>query len=131
MKGFEDFLGAKTSKQLLTISQLCPIVVLNAHDIGCDALILVPDGITHVALQFDSAKSQALVDTLQRLQAGRPLARHPENDNRHLRLIQSLKIDPNERMKRFLAEIWGPIVKPVLDQLDFRLAFYYISVSPV
>jgi hypothetical protein len=126
LEGFEDFLGPKKIASLLPAASSCPVVVLNPCKTGCDALILMAEagGVIHLSLPFTSDRADALLDSLEKAQVGRSLARYTEPIDRHLLLtgLGAVMRDPNERIRELLAELWHAVVKPVLDGLAYSVS---------
>ena len=113
-----DFLGPKQVAQLLHAAASGPIVVLNAHKNGCDALVLVAhtDKVMHIplSLRFTLAKAAELVESLGKAQYGRSIARDTNSTDRHIQIKGRVRRDPEDLMKGLLAELWDMVVKPVL-----------------
>ena len=124
LDGFEDFLGPKKVAQLLPAASVCPVVVLNAHEDGCDALVLMADAgeVIHIPLSFTSKRALQLVDSLANARYGRSLARHPLSNDRHLQINRKVKESPDQRIRGLLAELWNSLVKPVLEALALSVS---------
>jgi hypothetical protein len=66
LKGFEDFLRPRQISTLLGAAVEAPVVILNASNAGCAALILTSsNGVQHVPLMPTFADVTALVDLMQ------------------------------------------------------------------
>ena len=109
LPGFERFLLQQDFSQLRASAHSGPVVILNAAETRCDALIALPnvDHVIHVPLpQFSLEQSARLQNTLQgflrQAREGRPV-----------------RLDI--KWKSFLSPLWKCVVKPVLDALGFAV----------
>ena len=122
LDGFKDFLGPKKVAHLLSAASSGPVVVLNAHRDGCDALVLKAgaDKVIHIALQFTSERADRLLDSLGKARFGRSVERHMN------RVRQSTEVNQESRIRDMLAELWREVVKPIL----YALAISVSSMIP-
>ena len=109
LPGFERFLLQKDFSQLRVSTHSGPVVILNAAEIRCDALIVLPnvDHVIHVPLpQFSLKQSAGLQKTLQGF----------------LRQAREGRLAPLEGVswESFLSPLWRHVVKPV-DALGFSV----------
>ncbi|KAF8139602.1 TPR-like protein [Boletus edulis] len=109
--GFERFLLQKEFSQLRTSAHAGPVVILNAAETRCDALIILAhvDHAIHVPLPNITLERCAnLQDTLK------SLARRV----RSIRDGERVPLD-DSGWEPFLSPLWRCVVKPVLDALAF------------
>ncbi|KAF8552352.1 hypothetical protein OG21DRAFT_1416340 [Imleria badia] len=113
--GFEGFLLRKQFSQLHASTHSSPVVLLNAAESRCDALIVLADvnHVIHVPLpNFTFQRSTGLQNMLEKLLG-------------HARVLLSddRKGDPatlcGVSWESLLSTLWNGIVKPVLDALAF------------
>ncbi|KAI0085860.1 CHAT domain-containing protein [Irpex rosettiformis] len=120
LKGFENFMRPKKLVELNNACASGPVVVVNVHETSCDALILCRAGdVVHVPLPdfslVDAMETQRLLwDTLR---AKRLLNRcrgdmRDDDDDRGGRVTA---MDPPDLMRIILADLWTPVVKPIMD----------------
>lgn len=123
MDGFESFLRPRKVAELLPSASFGPVVVLNAHNEGCDALVLMSQAnkVIHVQLPFTSKQAGGLVESLEKARCGRTVARHAEFTGRNLN-IGAVKLKPEEKIKALLAQLWENVVRPVLETLTFSVS---------
>ncbi|KZT64229.1 hypothetical protein DAEQUDRAFT_769885 [Daedalea quercina L-15889] len=118
--GFENFLRPRSFPQIMEALHCSPVVVVNASQKRCDALVLMEglDGVVHIPLEsltFDRA--QHLRKGLIRLLSDY----YPQQ--RTTRGAGMVPIDPSVRgMGDILRELWERVVKPILDSLAFSIA---------
>ena len=109
LPSFERFLLQKDFSQLRASAHSGPVVILNAAETRCDALIVLPnvDHVIHVPLsQFGLKQSARLQNTLQGF----------------LRQAREGRPAPLEvNWESFLCPLWRSVVKPVLDALGFSV----------
>ena len=115
--GFEQFLLRKEFSQLRTSAHSGPVVILNAAESRCDALIVVPDldHVIHVPLpNFTFKRSVVLQNTLEKLLG-------------HARVICCNDREGKSATRgavtweSLLSTLWNGVVKPVLDALSFSV----------
>ena len=109
LPGFEQFLLQKDFSQLRASAHSGPVVILNAAETRCDALMILPnvDDVIHVPLpRFSLKQSAGLQNTLQgflrQARTGRPAPLHLN-------------------WKSLLSLLWRCVVKPVLNALGFSV----------
>jgi tetratricopeptide (TPR) repeat protein len=106
--GFEHFLQPPPTEELTACASEGPIVIVNATDIGSDAILVLPSGPKAIALtELASQAPEAFQKALGRSRAidERGLQRDIESD---VRL---------EHSTEFLSWLWSSCVKPVLQEL--------------
>ncbi|KAF8512788.1 CHAT domain-containing protein [Gautieria morchelliformis] len=114
LEGFEDFLRPQRFSTRLSAATEGPVVILNASNTGCDALILTSSGVQHVPLVLALADVTALVNCIQ-------LATAP--DSRDPALSASIRADVEglegltDDLQTVLAVLWRSVVKPVIQSL--------------
>jgi tetratricopeptide (TPR) repeat protein len=111
---FENFLRPKKLKQLSHAARLGPVVVINVHELRCDALVLHSEHITHVPLNaFSFSLGQDLRRALnQELSRGAKMrATAPA----------SSYIEQNV-FPRILSSLWTTVVEPVLASLKYTVS---------
>ncbi|KAF8547177.1 hypothetical protein OG21DRAFT_1366082, partial [Imleria badia] len=115
--GFEHFLLRKQFSQLRASAHSGPVVILNAAENRCDALIVLAglDHAIHVPLPaFTFQRSAGLQNMLEKLLG-------------HARVIRSddRKGDPatlrGVSWESLLSTLWNGVIKPVLDALAFSV----------
>ncbi|KAF8436540.1 CHAT domain-containing protein [Boletus edulis BED1] len=115
LPGFERFLLPKDFSQLRASAHSGPVVILNAAERRCDALIIVADvdHVIHVPLPHFTLKRaadhQILLKTFLRQAHA---IRTDERDGKTVTWDRG-------SWESFLAPLWNGIVKPVLDALAF------------
>lgn len=122
--GFERFLLPKTFSQLTAAAHSGPVVILNASERRCDALIVTAgaDDPLHVPLpDITFSEVVALQSTLQNLlDNGGRLVSVPEPD-RAARLT-SKQLSANDVFKRILSELWKKVVHSILERLEYSVS---------
>ncbi|CUA75835.1 Syntaxin-binding protein 5 [Rhizoctonia solani] len=115
LPGFETFLQPKRAAELLSIPQKGPVVMVNIHELRCDALILIPgkSEITHVPLP-DFSPEKAITCRTQMESS------HISVRDRGFKRIEPVD-QREERFQQVLLELWLGIVRPVLDCLGYRV----------
>ncbi|KAG6370031.1 hypothetical protein JVT61DRAFT_12550 [Boletus reticuloceps] len=117
LPGFERFLLPKDFSQLRTSAHSGPVVILNAAERRCDALIVLADvdHVIHVPLPgFDFQWAARLQNTLRALLGH---ARITCFDDRKGKLATG----GGGNWESLLSTLWNGIVKPVLDALAFSV----------
>ncbi|KAF8553218.1 hypothetical protein OG21DRAFT_1274070 [Imleria badia] len=117
--GFEKFLLHKEFSQLRASAHSGPIVILNAAESHCDALVILADldHVIHVPLPtFAFQRSTGLQNMLEKL-LGHARSIHSDDSDR--------KGDPatlrGVSWESLLSTLWSSVVKPVLDALAFSI----------
>ena len=130
LEGLKDFLGPKKISQLLPAASSGPVVVLNAHDEGCDALILRSgdDGIIHIPLNLDPEKAQAMLDIFISADSRKSFDRHREPVDRGFHFPTRTAPDLDEMIKTVLGQLWGNVVKPVLERLKLLVGRFCLCI---
>ncbi|KAF8548856.1 hypothetical protein OG21DRAFT_667971 [Imleria badia] len=114
--GFERFLLHKDFSELRASAHSGPLVLLNAAETRCDALIILADvdHVIHVPLlKFPFTRSAGLQKMLDKLLGN---ARGSRSDDR--------KGDPSTRgvsWESLLSTLWNDVVKPILHALAFSI----------
>jgi len=107
-QGFEHFLQLPPTEELTACASEGPIVIVNATDIGSNAILVLPSGPQAIALtELTSQAPEAFQKALRRSGAiiERGLQRDIESD------VQL------EHSTEFLSWLWSSCVKPVLQEL--------------
>ncbi|KAF8550413.1 hypothetical protein OG21DRAFT_1380692, partial [Imleria badia] len=110
--GFEQFLLRKEFSQLRASAHSGPVVMLNAAETRCDALIVLADidHVIHVPLpNFTCQRSAGLRKMLVKL-----LGRVDER-------MGTSSTQRGVNWEPFLSTLWNGVVKPVLDALSFSV----------
>ncbi|KAJ1302994.1 hypothetical protein OPQ81_011197 [Rhizoctonia solani] len=114
LPGFENFLQPMKSVGLIRAARFGPVVIINCHKDGCDALITMPrqGEIKHLALPgFTTQKARNAVSDLEESLRRKGLRQRGVKVK-----DQSVFKDP---IPSVLLDLWAAIVKPVLQFLDF------------
>lgn len=109
---YNDFLRAKKALELLPAARSGPVIVVNAYEDHCDALILCPgtDEIKHLSLaDISDAKLQ---DLQHQMKGCIP-------SGMQVRAFRKSPIATTDRLKGILGTLWRKIVEPVLDSLGY------------
>jgi tetratricopeptide (TPR) repeat protein len=137
ISGFEDFLLPKKLDALRQAAGSGPVVVLLAQKSGSSALILEPSGgVQHVEFPTWTPQKFELCADLPRILSddnhedvsGGMEARDFPSEVVDLgaRLFggreRVVKVNPDERLRRYLAELWTSIVKPVVVALGLKVS---------
>ncbi|CAE6482999.1 unnamed protein product [Rhizoctonia solani] len=114
--GFESFLQPKRAAELMHAPQRGPLVVVNVHELRCDALILIPgkQQISHVSLP--SFSSQKAASCRARMESS-----HLNIRDRGVKIIDPFDEGKGRGVQQVLLELWEDVVKPVLDCLGYTL----------
>ncbi|CCM00043.1 uncharacterized protein FIBRA_02069 [Fibroporia radiculosa] len=117
LPGLERFLLPKTVSQLAPSAHSGPVVILNASQYGCDALVLLAesDDVLHVPLaDITYDQVQKLQESLNQLLSENGRVLSPMD-----RAIEFSPINrsPDESFKLILSVLWKKVVRPVLDAL--------------
>ena len=132
LSGFERFLRHKEFSQLRASAHSGPVVILNAAESRCDALIVHADveGVIHVPLPgFTLKRSGVLQNALNGLLGHARDGVIPRDDRDGQRASRR-----DVSWESVLSSLWRGVVRPVLDALDFSvrvvllLGFRYIHV---
>ena len=117
LPGFERFLRHKEFSQLRALAHSGPLVILNAAESRCDALIVLAnvEGVIHVPLSsFTLKRSGVLHNNLQSLLGEARVIPHDDRDGQ-----RASRRDVS--WESVLSSLWKGVVKPVLDALDFSV----------
>ena len=115
--GFEKFLLRKEFSQLRASAHSGPVVILNAAESRCDALIVLADvdHVIHVPLPaFTFQRSAGLQNILEKLLGHTRATRCDDREGRSA-TRGCVSWEP------FLSTLWNGVVKPVLDALAFSV----------
>ena len=112
LPGFERFLLQKHFSQLRASAHSGPVVILNAAETRCDALIILPnvDHVIHVPLP--KITCQQSIDLQNNLQ-------HILHRARKAKITSSRGVTVT--WEPFLSSLWKSVVKPILDALGFSV----------
>ena len=122
--GFERFLLHTEFSQLRASAHSGPVVILNAAETRCDALVVLADAedVIHVPFpNFSLRRSRGLQNALKNLLGP---ARIIRSDTRKGRPVSRTQIN----WEFLLAILWKGVVKPVLDALGFSVRAWTVSV---
>ena len=115
--GFERFLLHKEFSQLRASAHSGPVVILNAAESRCDALMVLTDveDVIHVPLpNFSLRWCKGLQKTLKSLLGPARIIRCDERTGRSVSRRQV-------GWESLLSDLWNGVVKPVLDALGFSV----------
>ncbi|KAF8548471.1 TPR-like protein [Imleria badia] len=115
--GFEQFLLRKQFSQLRASAHCGPVVILNAAESHCDALIVLADvdHVIHVSLpNFTFQRSAGLQNMLETLLGDARVVRTDEREGGRATLR-------GVSWESLLSTLWNGVVKPVLDALAFSV----------
>ncbi|KAF8129527.1 CHAT domain-containing protein [Boletus edulis] len=115
LPGFERFLLPKDFPQLRASAHSGPVIMLNAAETRCDALIVLADvdHVIHVPLpSFDFQWAARLQNTLRALLGHARITRFDDRKGK-------LATEGGGSWESLLSTLWNGIVKPVLDALAF------------
>jgi tetratricopeptide (TPR) repeat protein len=121
LDGFEDFLLPKTVSQLRAAARSGPIVIINVHNVRCDALILRhdEDNVAHVPLdRFSIEQAQNIQSRLEKLLTG---SGRRVRDERATVWVNH-KRNSDQQFRDILSELWTHVVKPILDSLAYPVS---------
>lgn len=124
---FENFLRPKSFNELAPAARDGPVVILNDHESGNDALVLIPDdssgidaSVIHIPLEgFNAHNSSKLLSDLEYLlsQSRTPIV--PNTDDTDASTC-------GVTFEGILRELWLHVVKPVIDILGYQVRDKYI-----
>ncbi|PVF99207.1 hypothetical protein CPB86DRAFT_849455 [Serendipita vermifera] len=115
---FNTFLRAKRFEELSNVAQDGPVVILNADEFRCDALILISNegrtSVNHVPLKTLSYKT--CVQLFEKLKT---LLSRAGVRTRNLRVHEWVTASPSEdEFKSILGILWKHVAKPIIDSLE-------------
>ncbi|PVF99204.1 hypothetical protein CPB86DRAFT_757230 [Serendipita vermifera] len=124
---FNTFLRAKYFEELSNVAQDGPVVILNADEFRCDALILILNGgrtsVNHVPLKTLSYKT--CVQLFEKLKT---LLSRAGVRTRNLRVHEWVMASPSEEdFKNILGILWKHVAKPIIDSLEYQEAHIYVD----
>jgi hypothetical protein len=122
LSGFENFLRPKGLATLRAAAANGPVVILNASESGCGALILksAEAGVLFVPLtHFTLATAKELVDSMKKLAN----AAHPKTHGEEGRSMRRLPIagDDEDIFRSVLGSLWELVVNPILCSLNLKV----------
>ncbi|KAF8737979.1 TPR-like protein, partial [Rhizoctonia solani] len=126
--GFGCFLQPTKSDGLLRAARYGPIVIINCHEVHCDALIILPgqDRVGYLGLpNCTQDKAQSARSEIERLLQSKSIR---EREHRmKFRRVGETKPDVGP----VLSSLWYNVVKPILEYLGYtvRLAIHYAYKS--
>jgi hypothetical protein len=130
--GFHDFLRPKKLSQLQEAARYGPVVVINAHEDRCDALVLMADldDVMHIPLRsFSFRQAEDLQRSLAAILSV-PGLRARYSDRYMTRVCLGDDLNPNDTFRRILSQLWVHVVKPVMDGLAFSVRDFFRSIFP-
>ncbi|QRW02345.1 CHAT domain protein [Ceratobasidium sp. AG-Ba] len=113
--GFEDFLKPQSFARLASAAHKGPIVVVNVHEVQCDALAILADkSIVHIPLPLYSHEkaTRAYNDWVTNL-------KRFNVRSRGVRRESGVTVANRSPFARVLRELWEEVVQPILESLDF------------
>ncbi|KAF8157609.1 CHAT domain-containing protein [Mycena galopus ATCC 62051] len=131
LKGYDSFLLPKSISQLRKASSNGPIVLLNASDSGCDALVVTQDEeVKHIPLPDLSIKRTQGLAAILRM----ALSSHGARSDILQTLLQPIRTNPRLKAVRMppaghtpddlfgvvLGMLWFTVARPVIDALDLK-----------
>ncbi|KAJ1301065.1 hypothetical protein OPQ81_003483 [Rhizoctonia solani] len=114
LPGFEDFLRPLKANKLVRAARNGPIVVINCHTEGCDALLILPgqDNVNYIPLpDFTQEKAERTHLVMKESRQRKGLRA------RGARIV--LKAQETDGMENALKDLWNGIVKRVLEFLGY------------
>ncbi|KAF8671149.1 TPR-like protein [Rhizoctonia solani] len=114
--GFERFLQPTKSDDLLRAARYGPIVIINCHEVHCNALAILPgqDRVGHLSLpNCTQQKAQSARSEIERLLRSKGIR---EREHR-MKFRQVGETEPN--VGPVLASLWYNVVKPILEYLGY------------
>ncbi|KAF8604305.1 TPR-like protein [Ceratobasidium sp. AG-I] len=113
LPGFNSFMRPRKATELFPAARFGAVVIINIHNLGCDALALRPDAkdVMHISLpNFTHQKAIALhmnlVHSLQRKSVRE-------------RGVQVGKAAPVDMLGGILSQLWWDVVQPILKSLGY------------
>jgi hypothetical protein len=130
---FEGFLRPKSFSELAPAIHEGPVVILNASDLQCDALVLIADdspemevSVVNIPLErFSNETSKMLFQALTEILSSAGVR---ERNDRKTGRAQS-QADGEAKFKKILHILWQGVVKPVIEGLAFQVRLPVCSVS--
>ncbi|THH04718.1 hypothetical protein EW146_g10105 [Bondarzewia mesenterica] len=140
LDGFHDFLLPKSFDILQRAASRGPVVIINASQSSCDALILTSSTVKHVPLDLTMADSEDLVHSMRFAASSLPLPQDlqasleelidkrresmtEEQPERHLR-VKRIAVtrhrNPDQVFQDILRILWECVIKPVILSLDLK-----------
>jgi hypothetical protein len=157
LEGFKDFLRPSRLSTLRGAAAKGPVVILNASEAGCSALILNSTGVRHLpflqltfttvttlvkliqsaiasdgkdvsAIESNHAHVERLVQQMPLLSGTLQLLRLPL-ESRHIKRVSDIATTPDDIFRYVLAILWESIIEPVIRELNLEviLFFYYLD----
>ena len=121
LHGFEEFLKPKPASRLVKAAKYGPVVVLNASEHGCDALIIMTQSshLQHVALPtLSMSTAKHLQDKLCHLLLDAGIKVRKE---RAAKLVKHLPLEKLE-FPEILAQLWNSVVFPVIKAMGLEVS---------
>jgi hypothetical protein len=157
LEGFQDFLRTSQLSTLQGAAAKGPVVILNASEAGCSALILSSTGVRHLpfleltftsvttlvkliqsaigsdgrdasALESNRIHVERLVQQMPLLSETLQLLRFPL-ESRHIQRISNIATTPDDIFRYVLAILWESVIEPVIRELNLEVivCFYYLD----
>ncbi|KIM75313.1 hypothetical protein PILCRDRAFT_681181 [Piloderma croceum F 1598] len=130
LDGFGDFLRPDSFATLQRAAANGPVVILNASEHGCDALVMTLSAVEHVPLpKFTMKLSRMLIKLIQSasgarnfpvaqlqalVQETRSLLEPPHRDDRGIKFVNTT---PDDIFRRVLATLWTSVAAPIIRSL--------------
>jgi hypothetical protein len=139
LTGFEDFLLPKPISKLRAASTGGPVILLNASEYGCDALLMKQDGIDHVPLELSHDEVRDLTIAMhatllpmdfdsENLAAARRTVHRLLREGR-APYLSSSRLSRNDELQQVLEILWIHVVNPILLKLGVVSARSYVLLS--
>jgi hypothetical protein len=139
LKDFDDFLLPKSISNLRKASSNGPIVLLNAADSGCDALVVTQEEVKHIPLPDTSIKMIHDLGDILRM----ALSSQGTRSVTLQALLESIRTDPRLKAVRMLPAghtpndlfglvlgmLWFTVARPVIDALDLKVVCFYTFLN--
>ena len=139
LDGFEDFLGPKPLVKLQKAAAMGPVVILNASESGCAALVITLSSVQHVPLpKFTMKVARMLVDQIQHASSAVSVARSQlktlmqqtgipsrplyQYDRQRGNLPVVRNLNPDDIFRRVLATLWTLVAEPVVHCLALTVS---------
>jgi hypothetical protein len=152
LEGFEDFLRTSRLSTLRGAAAKGPVVILNASEADCSALILSSTGVRHLpflqltftnvttlvkliqsaiasdgrdasTLESNHIHVEHLVQQMPLLSGIQQLLRSPL-ESRHIKRVSDIATTPDDIFRYVLAILWESVIEPVIRELNLEVIVY-------
>jgi hypothetical protein len=135
LEGFDGFLLPKSISKLQKAACNGPVVLLNAADSGCDALVVTQKEVKHIPLPDISTKMTRCLGDILRM----ALSPHGARSDTLPALLQSIRTNPrlkavrlpmsghtpNDLFGAVLGLLWFDVACPIIDALNLKVVWFY------